>query len=85
MSAANLDAIKKRYNFKHIAIATWRDPSLSVHPARGGPKAPLISPEDAGRPFVPQYKVKYDALPQPTDDEDSGKEDNVETEVAERK
>ncbi|KAK3696866.1 hypothetical protein LTR37_017772 [Vermiconidia calcicola] len=79
MSAANLDAIKKKYKFKDISIATWRDPSLSVHPARGGPKAPTILPEVAGKPFVPTYKVKYNTVPEPTDDEESGKYDEDES------
>lgn len=73
MSAANLDAVKKKYKFKEIAVATWRDPSLSVLSARGGPKSPTISPEAAGRPFIPTYRVKYD-IPEPTDDEGSDDE-----------
>ncbi len=66
MSAANLDAVKKKYKFKEIAVATWRDPSLSVLSARGN-----ISPDVTGRPYIPTYKVKYNPLPEPTDDEDS--------------
>ena len=85
MSAANLDAIKKKYKFKDISIATWRDPSLSVHPARGGPKAPTILPEVAGKPFVPTYKVKYNTVPEPTDDEESGKYDEDESSRTEGK
>ena len=74
MSAANLDAVKKKYKFKEIAVATWRDPSLSVLSARGN-----ISPEAAGRPYIPTYKVKYNPLPEPTDDEDSGYEGEKES------
>ena len=83
MSAANLDEVKKKYNFKEISVATWRDPSLSVHPARGGPRAPLISPDTVSKPFVPTYKVKYPAVPEPTDDEESEKGDDENAENAE--
>ena len=71
MSAANLDAIKKKYNFKEINVATWRDPSLS-----GDSGFP-------GAPYTPTYKVRYDALPEPTDDElseDFGDGEDDETE-----
>lgn len=71
MSAGNLDAIKKKYNFKELKVATWKDPKLSVHPFRGGPKPPSVSPESVSRPFVPTYKVRIARLPEPTDDEDS--------------
>ncbi|KAK3054650.1 hypothetical protein LTR09_004379 [Extremus antarcticus] len=79
MSAASFDAIKKRYGLKQVSISTWRDPSLSVHPARGGRQTPFVSPEDAAKPFIPQYRVRYDDLPQPTDDEDSGDDGKVES------
>lgn len=72
MSAANLDAVKKKYKFKEVSIATWRDPSLSVLSTPGGPAS---SPEVFGRPYIPTYKVKYNPLPEPTDDEDSGNEE----------
>jgi hypothetical protein len=78
MSAANLDAVKKKYKFKEIAVATWRDPSLSVLSARGGPTTPTISADALGRPYIPTYKVKYNRPPEPTDDEDSGNEDDKE-------
>ena len=71
MSAANLDAIKKKYKFKEIAVATWRDPSLSVLTARGGPTSPTFSPD---KPYIPTYKVKYNTVPEPTDDEESLKD-----------
>ncbi|USW53622.1 hypothetical protein Slin15195_G069410 [Septoria linicola] len=64
------DAVRERYGYKEISIATWRDPRLSVHPARGGPKSPTISPETASKPFIPRYKVRY-PVPEPTDDEES--------------
>ena len=80
MSAANLDAVKKKYKFKEIAVATWRDPSLSVLSARGN-----ISPEVTGRPYIPTYKVKYNRLPEPTDDEDSGDEGEKEPASADGK
>lgn len=67
------DAVKERYGYKEISIATWRDPMLSVHPARGGPKTPTISPESAAKPFIPRYKVRY-PVPEPTDDEDEDDE-----------
>ena len=85
MSAANLDAIKKKYKFKEIAVATWRDPSLSVLSARGGPQSPTISPNAAGKPYIPTYKVKYNTLPEATDDEESGRDDEGEETNAERK
>lgn len=82
MSAANLDAVKKKYKFKEIAVATWRDPSLSVLSARGGPTSPALSPDALGRPYIPTYKVKYNPLPEPTDDEDSGNEDDKEPAIS---
>lgn len=68
------DAVKQKYGYKEMNIATWRDPRLSVHPARGGPKSPTISPESASKPFIPRYKVRY-PLPEPTDGEDSEDEE----------
>ena len=68
MSITTFDAIKKKYKFKEISVATWRDPALSVHPARGGPDSP--------NPFSgATYKVRLDHLSQPTDDEGSEDED----------
>ncbi|KAK1068837.1 hypothetical protein LTR74_005293 [Friedmanniomyces endolithicus] len=76
MAAVDLEEIRKKYNFKQITVATWRNPSGSILPARGGPQSLVISAEAAGKPFIPSYKVRY-PLPQPTDDEDSeGGEDS---------
>ncbi len=69
MSTSSFDAIKRKYNFKEISVATWRDPALSVHPARGGPGTPDLFPGST-------YKVRLDHLSQPTDDEQSDAEDN---------
>ena len=74
MSVSHLDAIKKKYGFQTLNVATWRDPKLSVHPARGGPKGPSISPDLAAKPFELTYKVRIKPPPpppEPTDDEDS--------------
>lgn len=84
MSATNLDAVKKKYNFKQISVATWRDPSLSVLSARGGPRSPSISADAASKPYVPTYKVRYSTLPEPTDDEESGKDGEGDEVNAER-
>lgn len=75
MSAANLDEIKKKYNFKEISVATWRDPALSVHPARGGPYSPSLSAEGS---YIPTYKVNNDLSSQPTDDDESEDDDENE-------
>lgn len=75
------DAVKAKYGYREISIATWRDPRQSVHPARGGPKSsPAISPQSASQPFVP-YKVKLRPRPppEPTDDEESEEEDEPES------
>ena len=85
MSAADLDAVKKKYKFKEVAIATWRDPSLSVLSARGGPQSPTFSSDAVGKPYIPTYKVKYDTLPEPTDDEGSEKDGEGENTNTERK
>ncbi|KAK0941247.1 hypothetical protein LTR29_007239 [Friedmanniomyces endolithicus] len=81
MAAVDLEEIRKRYNFKQISVATWRNPGGSILPARGGPQPLVISAEAAGKPFIPSYKVRY-PLPQPTDDEDSesGEDDESEPE-----
>lgn len=68
MSAANLDAVKKKYNFKQISVATWRNPW-------SGSNSPSISPDALGQPIIPPYRVKYDQLHDPTDDEESENED----------
>ncbi|KAK4929622.1 hypothetical protein LTR49_003920 [Elasticomyces elasticus] len=78
MAAVNLEEIKKKYNFKQISVATWRNPNGSILPARGGPKSPLVSAEAAGTPFIPSYKVSY-RLPEPTDDEASEDEEDAES------
>lgn len=74
------DAVKAKYGYREISIATWRDPRQSVHPARGGPRVPpAISPESASKPFIP-YRVKYRPRPpEPTDDEESEDEDKSES------
>ena len=77
MSAANLDAIKQKYNFKDISIATWRNPALSVLPTRGGSTTPTFTPDAFSKPYIPTYKVSYGDLPQATDDEESGDEDQI--------
>ncbi|KAK4900776.1 hypothetical protein LTR27_001955 [Elasticomyces elasticus] len=79
MAAVNLEEIKKKYNFKQISVATWRNPNGSILPARGGPKSPLVSAEAAGTPFIPSYKVSY-RLPEPTDDEASDDEEDTKSE-----
>ncbi|KAK0270003.1 hypothetical protein LTR35_014469 [Friedmanniomyces endolithicus] len=76
MAAVDLEEIRKKYKFNQITVATWRNLSGSILPARGGPQSLVISAEAAGKPFIPSYKVRY-PLPQPTDDEDSeGGEDS---------
>ncbi|KAK0911869.1 hypothetical protein LTR91_019115 [Friedmanniomyces endolithicus] len=83
MAAIDLEEIRKKYNFKQISVATWRNPGGSILPARGGPQSLVISAEAAGKPFVPSYKVRY-PLPQPTDDEasESGEDSESEREDA---
>ena len=86
MPPPEVEAVIKKYNWPGIAIATWRDPKLSVHPARGGSTSPTISPGVAMKPFVPTYKIKYPPLPEATDDEgDDGKNDKSETKAPEGK
>lgn len=73
-SMSNFEKIRQIYNFPEVRVATWRDPKGSILPARGGPKGPTISADNAAEPFTPSpYRVKYKPrpLPQPTDDEDS--------------
>ncbi|KAK3678879.1 hypothetical protein LTR78_001332 [Recurvomyces mirabilis] len=70
MATVNLEEIRRKYNFKQISVATWRDPRSSTIPARGGPSAPMYSAEAISKPYIPTYKVKY-KLPEPTDDEAS--------------
>ncbi|EME46227.1 hypothetical protein DOTSEDRAFT_70282 [Dothistroma septosporum NZE10] len=86
MSVSHLDAIKKKYGFQTLNVATWRDPKLSVHPARGGPKGPTISPDLAAKPFELTYKVRIKPPPpppEPTDDEESeGEEEEPSAEPA---
>ncbi|KAK1073546.1 hypothetical protein LTR74_001687 [Friedmanniomyces endolithicus] len=83
MAAIDLEEIRKKYNFKQISVATWRNPGGSILSARGGPQSLVISAEAAGKPFVPSYKVRY-PLPQPTDDEasESGEDSESEREDA---
>lgn len=79
MSPTSFEAVKRRYNFREISFASWRDPALSVCPA----------PRAGSDVFpVATYKVKYDFLPPPTDDKDSGfgeeKEDETKIEGREK-
>lgn len=85
MSAAHLEELKKRYNFKHISVATWKDPRSSVLPARGGPASSTITPDAAGSPYMPTYKVSYTQpkAPEPTDDEASSEDEPSENEAEE--
>lgn len=85
MSAAHLEELRKRYNFKQISVATWRDPRQSVLPARGGPKQTSIPAGSAGAPYMPTYKVSYmrPKPPEPTDDEDSPGEEGADEELVE--
>lgn len=85
MSATNLDAIMKRYKFSDISIATWRDPALSVHPARGGPTPTFVTPDAAAKPYTPAYKVKYNLPPKATDDLESGTDGDGDDAKSERK
>jgi hypothetical protein len=62
----------KRADVSKIRVATWKDPALSVHPSRGGPKFPP-SPGTV-RAFVPRYRVRPEPV-EKTDDEDDGKDD----------
>ncbi|KAK5114615.1 hypothetical protein LTR85_010192 [Meristemomyces frigidus] len=85
MSAANLDEVKKKYGFKKVSVATWRDPSGSILPARGGPKSPSISAAAAATPYMPTYKVSYRKPPEPTDDEESEEDEEQKKEDEEQK
>lgn len=73
------EEVRKRFNFKELNVATWRNPYESIHPARRGPGLlTTISPADAAKPYMPTYKyqIKPPAkLPDPTDDEESSGED----------
>lgn len=69
-----LDEVCKKYGYKTVNVATWRDPSLSVLSGGRGPRPGYkVAASDISKPFIPTYKVKY-AVPEPTDDEDSGDE-----------
>jgi hypothetical protein len=76
---SHLDTIKKKYNFNQINVATWRDPRLSVHPARGGPKPRTVAPEAVSQTFVPRYRVSY-KLPQPPTEESSSDDESSDAE-----
>lgn len=80
MSAAHLDAIKKKYNFKEISVASWRHPATSTLPL-GAVKQPVISPEAASKPYQPTYKWAYKP-PEATDDEDDEDEEEQESDAA---
>ena len=88
MAAANFEDVKRKYNFTQISVATWRDPSLSVHPARGGPDPFATIPAESA-PYYPTYKVNYD----PSDgdenddddtDDDPSDEDDIDEDLLER-
>ena len=83
MSASQLEELKKKYKFKEISVATWRNPSQSTLAARGGPKSPTFSADAVAKPFVPTYKVSYakPKVPEPTDDEESEDDEKSEPEV----
>lgn len=76
MAAANLEQVKKKYNFKDIKVATWRDPALSIHPARGG--LSTLSPF-ADTSYVPKFKDAYDS----TDEEETETQFDFEDEDSE--
>lgn len=81
MSASSFDEIRRRYNFKELKVAQWRDPTLSVHHTRGGPAPVSVSPdaiaESMAKPTF-TYKVRIARPPEPTDDEESEDEEEVE-------
>ncbi|OQN97030.1 hypothetical protein B0A48_16834 [Cryoendolithus antarcticus] len=69
--------VKRRFDISEVKVATWRDPSLSIHPSRGRPGVMrTISAADAAEPYVPTYKYKIELPkpPEPTDDEMSDAE-----------
>lgn len=69
--AVSREAICRKYNFKDIRVATWRDP-YSVYNARA-PGQGVVSPDAYQRPYIPRYRliIPNAKLPQATDDEDS--------------
>ena len=88
MSVSHLDEIKSRYGFKELNVASWKDPKLSVHPFRGGPKPASVSPQSVSKPFTSTYKVRIarpPPPPEPTDDEESEDEDAGDGKVEETK
>ena len=82
---APIDDVLKKHGFKQLNVATWRDPSLSVLSARGGPKSPTISPDAAGKPFVPTYKFNLSPLPESANDGESQKDDEGDAVDTQRK
>lgn len=71
---SQLDEVCRKYGYKKVNVATWRDPSLSVLSGGRGPRTGYkVSPADISKPYIPTYKVKYD-VPEPTDDEQSDEE-----------
>lgn len=78
MSVSHFDEIKSRYGFRELNVATWKDPKLSVHPFRGGPKPVSVSPESVSKPFTGTYRVRIRPPPEPTDDEESEDDEVVE-------
>nr|POE64140.1 hypothetical protein CFP56_74630 [Quercus suber] len=63
---------QRRYGYKEVNVAKWSDPRGSIHPARGGPRVPVLAANSTGKPYQPVYKVSYRRPPpQATDDEES--------------
>lgn len=85
MSVSHFDEIKSRYGFREVKVANWRDPKLSVHPFRGGPKPASVSPESVSKPFTGTYKVRIRPPPEPTDDEESEGDDDEDGKKGEAK
>nr|OQO22300.1 hypothetical protein B0A51_10215 [Rachicladosporium sp. CCFEE 5018] len=72
MPSSHWGDVKRRFDISEVKVATWRDPSLSIHPSRGRPGVMrTISAADAAKPYVPTYKYKIELPkpPVPTDDE----------------
>nr|OQO21002.1 hypothetical protein B0A51_11409 [Rachicladosporium sp. CCFEE 5018] len=77
MPSSHWGDVKRRFDISEVKVATWRDPSLSIHPSRGRPSVmSRISVADAAKPYVPTYKYKIELPkpPVPTDDEMSDAE-----------
>jgi hypothetical protein len=75
MATGGYDEVAKRYGFKTVNVARWRDPNASIHTARGGPSGPKIP----GDPYKSPYKFTYRIPTPPSDDEESEDEDEDDT------